>query len=84
MSQNCRIRPRQNCTLVKAKPVQIREIYLEDGSLLMRTLLYTVGSRSYPECIKISEDLKNKYLSEYSFREDHRGIDFTWWIHSKK
>lgn len=84
MSQNCRIKPPQNCKLVKAVPVQIYEIYLSDGSLLMRTLMYTVGNRSRPEAIRISEELKNEYLSKYKFREDHRGIDFYWWIHSKK
>lgn len=84
MSQNCKIKSRFNCKLVPAVPVQIYEHYLEDGSLLMRRLVYSVGHRNTHESVSISEELKKLYLQQYKFRENHIIGARYYWIHSKK
>lgn len=84
MSQNCKIKSRFNCKVNKAVPVMISEVYCLTGPLIHRMLYFSVGGRNRPESIPISEEIKNKYLSEYKYRQDHRNGDFTWWIHSKK
>jgi len=81
-NQNCRIK--RGCTLVPAVPVQICKHWLSDGSVLMITLYYRIRNSSKLKNVRIDENLKNKFLELYNYREDSRKLETTWHIHDKK